>query len=97
VTVRPVDNDASVEKSEGQQLLDRMLAQCNRFNRLRKRLDEVRGSIAPSRVNRPAAAPAGSPPAPATSFFEGLAMLADGNDKIADELEESVEDLAKLF
>jgi hypothetical protein len=85
------------QKSEAQVLLERMLAQCNRFNRLRKRLDGVRGSIAPSKGPRPPVDPAGAAPAPATSFFEALHMLADGNDQIADQLESSVDDLAALF
>ena len=86
-------------KSEAQELLERMLAQCNRFNRIRKRLEGVRGSISPARAVRSPMeqAPASAAPAPATSFFEALHMLADGNDQVADQLENSVEDLAALF
>lgn len=91
---------AAQPKSEGQLLLDRMLVQCNRFNRIRKRIESVRGSIAPNRAAvQGAAVPeqSGGAPAPVTSFFDALKMLADGNDQVADQLEATVEDLATLF
>jgi hypothetical protein len=98
VTADPVDKPAPAEKSEAQLLLDRMLAQCNRFNRIRKRLIEVRGSIAaPKLTVQPASEPSSGRAAKPTSFFAGLNEIADGNDRAADELEKSVEDLAKLF
>jgi hypothetical protein len=98
VTGVTVDNAAPAEKSEAQLLLDRMLAQCNRLNRIRKRLIEVRGSIAtPKLSGQPASEPSSGRSAKPTSFFAGLKDIADGNDRAADELEQSVEDLAKLF
>ena len=96
VTTKTEPASNAEAKSEAQLLLDRMLAQCNRFNRITRRLLEVRGSIAaPQPVQPPVRA--GAAPAPATSFFEALHMLADGNDQVADELERSVEDLGALF
>lgn len=83
-------------KSDGQALLDRALEQCNRYNRLRQRLDVVRALIAPTQARQAAAEP-GPPPPPATTFFDGLAMIADGNDQVADELEQSIAALERLF
>ena len=88
--------DTPSPKSEAQVLLERMLGQCNRFNAIRRRLEEIRGSIAASKPAAPPVKP-GAAPAPATSFFEALNMLADGNDQVADELERSVEELGALF
>lgn len=86
-------------KSEAQQLLDRILAQCNRFNRIRQDLQNIRRSIAPIPKRPPADVSQMPAPttAPETSFFEALKMLADGNDKVADELELSVLELGSLF
>ena len=100
VIPEPVDNAQAGEKSDGQLLLDRLLEQCNRFNRIRQELDEVRRSIAvekPESAAVPTAASSGPPPAPATSFFEGLHLIADGNDQVADEFERAVNSLRALF
>jgi lysophospholipase L1-like esterase len=85
-------------RSEAQLVYDRFLAQCNRFNRIRKRIDEVTGWIAPAGATRKGFSE-GAPgiSTQPTSFFDGLYLLADGNDQIADELERSIEDLARLF
>jgi hypothetical protein len=85
-------------RSEAQLLFDRMLDQCNRLNRLRKRLEQVTGWIAPARATRAVFAEGSQAiPTHATTFFDGMNMLADGNDLATDELERSVEDLAALF
>jgi hypothetical protein len=88
--------DAQATKSEGQALLDRMLAQCNRYNGLRQRLDVVCTAIAPGGPLRSTEQPV-TKPAAATSFFDALRMLADGNDKVAEEFEKSIAALERLF
>lgn len=89
---------ASAKKSEGQQLLDRLLATCNRLNKIADRLDEAKASITPSsrKAPQPGVAESGSG-SRATSLFQALNLIADSNDKIADRLDASVEDLAGLF
>jgi hypothetical protein len=84
-------------KSEGQLLLERLLAQGIRLNRIRKRLEEVRGSIAPSAGVGALPSKAQQPEVPATSFFAGLGLVAAFNELVTDELERTVDDLAKLF
>lgn len=89
---------AAAEKSDGQALLERLLAQFKRFNRIRQELDKVRISVAPLEPPAPALAnPPAEPETKATSFFVALRLLADGNDQVADELERSVRDLGALF
>lgn len=86
------------ERSEAQMLFDRFLEQCNRFNRQRKRLDEVATLIAPSKAQKPVF-PESVPQAPINprSFFDGLHMLADGIDRAADDIDRSLEHLNRLF
>lgn len=88
---------ASAEKSDGQLLLERMLAQCNRFNSIRRRLDEIQTSILPVPGSVTLQPATGDKPAPEKSFFGALRMLLDGNDQVADELEFTVDRLGKLF
>ena len=82
--------------SEGQAMLNRMLAQCNRYTGLLHRLDKVLITIAPSGTRRSPGEPAPLP-IPATSFFNALKLLADCNDKIAADLEESIGSIERLF
>lgn len=98
---RPAAGDAppaAEERSEAQLLFDRLLAQCNRFNRIRKQLEQINSWIAPHGHVR-SVFPEASPGATThpTSFFDGLHMLADGNDQVAEELERTLHDLAGLF
>lgn len=84
-------------KSEGQQLLERLLTLCLRINQARLRLDQVRGSIAAPKLARAPAEPARAASTTATSFFEGLGLLADSFEQVAGELDRGVDELAKLF
>lgn len=93
----PASPAPPAEKSPGQQLLERMLAQTARLNRIRLRLAQVQGSIATPNLTHRGSDEATGPGVKATSFFAGLQLLADTNDKMLDELEEGVEDLGKLF
>lgn len=83
-------------KTEGQQLLERLLAQCNRYNSLRRQVEDVRAVIAPG-ARRPPAPADNRSLQPANSFFGALNMIADGNDQVADELQAAIDDLSRLF
>jgi hypothetical protein len=83
----------AAEPSSAQAIYDRLLAQCNRANKLRIRLDKVIATIAarqakPSDDFKPSKSP---------SYLGGLLVLADANDEINDKLEASIADLEKLF
>jgi hypothetical protein len=81
-------------KSEAQAVYERLLEQCNRFNRIQRRLEQVIASIA---AGYSVAAGDNLPSTKKHSYFDGLKMLADANDQVADRMEKSVEGLAKLF
>lgn len=84
-------------KTEGQLLLERLAAQCNRLAGLRMRIEEVRRSITPGAPIRPIAMAQQAAPAADVPYFEALHMLADGLDGLFEETELGVEDLARLF
>jgi hypothetical protein len=94
--------EVTSEKSEGQQMLDRMLATSNRLIAIRRRLDEVRGSVTmrpspPQGHSQTAGGAGGAGGSRSTTFFGGLNGLAEANERIAEQLSASVEDLARLF
>lgn len=81
-------------KSEGQQLLERMLKHHERLNGILTRLDRVRQSVgldgeAPQRRDSPAIT--------ATQFFPGTRLIADEIDKALGEIERIADDLMGCF
>lgn len=85
-------------RSEAQLVYDRLLEQCNRFNRIRRRMVSVTELIAPAKAKRAVFVEGGAKnPELPKSFFDGLHMLADGSDLVADEIERALDDLESLF
>ncbi len=82
-----------VIKSEGQQLLDRLLIVRGRFAGIKARLDKVNEAIgiAPPLEDVPTAS------GTATTFFGGLRILADELERTADECDGSLDKLAGGF
>jgi HAMP domain-containing protein len=81
--------------SGGQALLERLLAPRNRIGRTLVRLEQVKTGIA---AGRPKAEVTPETSAgKVTSFFEALEALAEEFERLADELDASVSDLAGMF
>lgn len=89
---------SAVEPSRGQQLLDKALAQSNRFNRIRLDLQEAMRSVD---ARRSAAVPPASSgteqKGKSTSFFDGFEAVLAANDDVAARMEALVADFSKLF
>ena len=83
--------------SAAQALYDRLRLQCNRFNKIGRRLEQVLAQVAAGKPSRIAAEEPAAPENRPLAFFDGLSLLADANDRIAEALERRVEDLADLF
>lgn len=88
------DVESASNKSEGQKLLDRQLAARNRLRKAVDRLGEVKASITAPTFEH---ASDSSTSSSACSFFEGMSLMTDEFERVAGELETSIEDLARLF
>jgi hypothetical protein len=89
------DNDS---KSDGQKLLEQLLAVHNRFRGVAVQVDVVKRAIG-IKASRKPALPDEAPPAPTKqlAFFEGLRGLVNNLEVLAGELERDVEELKRTF
>ena len=86
---------ASGNKSEAQALFDRLSAVRTRLASVARRLDDVKGTISTKTAPGLSSEFGTAPSLPA--FFEGIDFMAREFEQLADALDASVEDLAKLF
>ncbi len=81
-------------KSEGQQLLERMLRHHERLGGILSRLGQVRQSVG---LDGEASQRRDSPVITATQFFPGTRLIAEEIDKVLGEIERIADDLAGCF
>jgi hypothetical protein len=84
----------AASKSEGQQLLERMLKHHERLNGILVRLDRVRQSVG---LDGKPPQLAEAQPITASQFFPGMRLIADEIDKTADEIDRIARDLFDCF
>jgi HAMP domain-containing protein len=93
--VTDTDTQGAPPKSDGQALLERLLAARNRLGRGLVRLEQVKAGIAAGRPK--AEIVAENSAGKVTAFFKALEVLAGEYERLADELDASVSDLAGMF
>lgn len=88
------DQQSAPGKSEGQQLLERMLAHHERLRLVRLQLERVSQSVG---LDGQSPQHPESPPIAASQFFPGMRLIADEIDKTADEIEFIARKLSDCF